>query len=153
MGRYRIKDKFMAFWFYYVYRNLSQLEILNIDPVLKQVQESFNQKFVSLAFEDYVKELIQYQPKKYLGFIPEKIGRWWNNKEEIDIVAFNDEHVAFIECKWQNQQVGFEVYQEMKRKAEALEFAQRRHYIIFAKKGFKASLRESECKLFSYLGK
>lgn len=153
MGRYRIKDKFMAFWFYYVYRNLSQLEILNIDPVLKQVQESFNQKFVSFAFEDYVKELIQYQPKKYLGFIPEKIGRWWNNKEEIDLVAFNDEHVAFIECKWQNQQVGFEVYQEMKRKAEALEFAQRRHYIIFAKKGFKASLRESECKLFSYLGK
>jgi len=41
-------------------------------------------------------------PKKYIDFIPLKIGRWWNNKEEIDIVAFNEDKIAFIECKWQN---------------------------------------------------
>ncbi len=151
LGRYRIKDKFIAFWFFYVYRNFSQLEIRNIDPVLKQINESFNQKFVSFAFEDYVKELLLHHPQKYLGFIPEKIGRWWNNKEEIDQVAFNDEHVAFIECKWQNQQVGYEVYQDMKRKAETLEFQQQYQYIIFAKKGFKTSLKESDCRLYSYL--
>lgn len=150
-GRYRIKDNFMAFWFYYVYRNLSQLEIRNIDPVLQQIDETFNQKFVSFAFEDYVKELLLHHPKKYLGFIPQKIGRWWNNKEEIDLIAFNDEHVAFIECKWQNQQVGYEVYQGLKDKAKALDFQQQHQYIIFAKKGFKTSLKESECKLYSYL--
>ena len=31
-----------------------------------------------------------------------KVVRWWNNKEEIDLVAFDDENIAFIECKWQN---------------------------------------------------
>ena len=34
--------------------------------------------------------------------MPLKVGRWWNNKEEIDLVAFDDENIAFIECKWQN---------------------------------------------------
>ena len=150
LGRYRIKDKFVAFWFYYVYRNLSQLEILNVTPVLEQIKASFNERFVSFAFEDYVKERLFYHPQKYLGFIPEKIGRWWNNREEIDLVAFNNEHVAFIECKWQNQQVGYEVYQNLKQKAEILGFFQKYQYIIFAKKGFKQSLKESDCKLFSY---
>ena len=151
LGRYRIKDKFFAFWFYYVYRNLSLLELSNIKPVLDKVKADFNQKFVSFAFEDYVKELLLHHPEKYLGFIPEKIGRWWNNRQEIDQVAFNDEHVAFIECKWQNQQVGYEVYQDMKRIAETLEFQQKHQYIIFAQKGFKTSLKESDCKLYSYL--
>jgi AAA+ ATPase superfamily predicted ATPase len=150
-GRYRIKDNFLSFWFYYVYRNLSQLEIRNVDPVLKQIDESFNQKFVSFAFEDYVKELVLHHPEKYLGFFPEKIGRWWNNKQEIDLVAFNDEQVAFIECKWHNQQVGYEVFQDMKRIAETLEIQQKHQYIIFAKKGFKTSLKESDCTLYSYL--
>jgi AAA+ ATPase superfamily predicted ATPase len=151
LGRYRIKDKFFAFWFYYVYRNLSLLELFNIKPVLAMLKADFNEKIVSFAFEDYVKELFLHHPRTYLGFIPEKIGRWWSNREEIDLVASNDEYVAFIECKWQNKPVGFEIYQDMKRKAESLQFRQKHKYIIFAKKGFKQSLAETDCKLFSYL--
>lgn len=64
---------------------------------------NFNDRFVSFAFEDYIVEDILQKPQKYLDFIPKKVGRWWNNKEEIDIVAFDDENRAFIECKWQNR--------------------------------------------------
>jgi hypothetical protein len=52
-------------------------------------------------------------------------------------VAFNGQHAAFIECKWRNQLLGYDAYQELVQKAEQLEFEQKRHYFLFAKKGFK----------------
>lgn len=106
LGRYHIKDNFINFWFHYVFMNQSYLEIGNVDYVVDKIKSSFNEKFVSFAFEDYIMELILEDPVKYLGFTPIKIGRWWNNQEEIDFVAIGKEKAAFIECKWQNQKVG-----------------------------------------------
>ena len=102
-GRYKIKDKFLNFWFFYVFKNYNYLEIEQTKAVLGEIELNFNDRFVSFAFEDYVLEDILENPKKYLDFIPTKVGRWWNNKEEIDIVAFDDENICFIECKWQNK--------------------------------------------------
>jgi AAA+ ATPase superfamily predicted ATPase len=101
-GLYKFRDKFLQFWFYYVYKNYHYLEIEQTKPVLDEIELNFNDKFVSFAFEDFILEDITLNPLKYLNFIPIKIGRWWNNKQEIDIVAFNDKNIAFIECKWQN---------------------------------------------------
>lgn len=101
-GQYKIKDKFLDFWFYYVYKNYNYLEIGQTKTILDEIELNFNERFVSFAFEDYVLEDLTENPKKYLDFIPTKVGRWWNNKEEIDIVAFDSNNIAFIECKWQN---------------------------------------------------
>jgi len=100
MGLYKIKDKFLNFWFYYVYKNYNYLEIGQVDIVLKEIEKNFNDRFVSFAFEDYVLQDLLENPTKYLNFIPQKAGKWWNNKEEIDIVAFDENNIAFIECKW-----------------------------------------------------
>jgi len=102
-GRYKIVDKFLNFWFFYVYKNYNYLEINQTQSVIDEIELNFNDKFVSFAFEDIILEEILYNPKSYLNFTPKKIGRWWNNKEEIDIVAFDDENISFIECKWQNR--------------------------------------------------
>lgn len=102
LGRYKIKDKFLNFWFYYVYKNYNQLEIREIDSVVDEIEKNFNDRFVSFAFEEFVKEDLRLNPKKYIDFTPKKVGRWWNNKEEIDIVAMDDKNICFIECKWQN---------------------------------------------------
>ena len=95
MGRYRFKDKFLSFWFFYVYKNYNYLEIAETQSVLKEIELNFNDRFVSFAFEEYVLE-------KILGFTPSKIDRWWNKNEEIDIVAYDEQNIAFIECKWRN---------------------------------------------------
>ncbi len=139
LGRYRIRDNFINFWFYYVFMNQSYLEIGNTDYVIKQIDESFNEKFVSFAFEDYVLELILEEPVKHLGFTPLKIGRWWNNQEEIDLVAIGETDVAFIECKWRNQKIGHNVLNELKRKAELVDIDPhlKKTMVIFSKKGFK----------------
>lgn len=101
-GRYKIKDKFLNFWFFYVFKNYNYLEIEQKRAVLDEIELNFNDRFVSFAFEDFVLEDILLHPRNYLDFIPTKVGRWWNNKEEIDIVAFDDKNICFVECKWQN---------------------------------------------------
>lgn len=152
MGRYVIKDKFIKFWFYYVYRNYSYLEIGNVDYVLDEIKRTFNEKFVASAFEDYVKELLTNNPLEFLGFRPRKIGRWWNNFEEIDLVAIGDDRAAFIECKWQTQQVGYSVYNNLIRKADIVNLPPglKKVYVIFSKSGFKDNLEKAEGKFYSY---
>ena len=79
-GRYKIKDKFLNFWFYYVYKNYNYLEIEQRKIVLDEIESNFNDRFVSFAFEDFVLEDILQKPLKYLDFIPKKVGRWWNKR-------------------------------------------------------------------------
>jgi AAA+ ATPase superfamily predicted ATPase len=62
-GRYKIKDKFLSFWFFYVYKNYNQLEIRQTKAVLDEIKTNFNDRFVSFAFEDYVMEDLRL--KKY----------------------------------------------------------------------------------------
>jgi len=135
-GRYRIKDKFLNFWFYYVYKNYSYLEINQNKIVLDEIEMNFNDRFVSFAFEDFVLEDILYEPLKYLDFTPKKVGRWWNNKEEIDIVAMDDENICFIECKWQNKVNKKDVEIDLIRKSILIDEDKKRSYLVVSKEDF-----------------
>ena len=155
-GRYRIKDSFINFWFYYIYKNYSYLEIGNIDFVLSEIKRTFNERFVSFCFEDYVKEIISDNPLNYLGFVPQKTGRWWNNREEIDLIAIGEKNITFIECKWNNQKVGYEVIENLMIKSSNVVYPNieklNKIFVIFSKAGFKENLKSSDnIKLFSYL--
>jgi len=152
LGRYLIKDNFINFWFYYIFMNQSYLEIGNVDYVVDLIKNSFNEKFVSFAFEEYIMELILEDPIKYLGFTPIKIGRWWNNQEEIDLVALGNKNAAFIECKWQKQKVGHKVLLQLLRKSEILKIDQqlKKVMVIFSKSGFQDSVEKADGKFFSF---
>lgn len=136
LGLYKIKDKFLGFWFYYVYKNYSYLEISQIKIVLDEIEMNFNDRFVSFAFEDYMIEQLYHKPKKYLDFIPTKVGRWWNNKEEIDIIAFDEKHIAFIECKWQNSVDKEKIKNSLIAKAKDLVGDKKASYLIYTKEDF-----------------
>ena len=136
LGRYKIKDKFLNFWFYYVYKNYNYLELGQVDIVLDEIEKNFNDRFVSFAFEDYIFEEILYNPKKYLSFIPKKIGRWWNNKEEIDLVAFDDENIVFIECKWQNNVNIESIKNRLIQKSSLIKHNKKPFYLVITKKDY-----------------
>jgi AAA+ ATPase superfamily predicted ATPase len=148
LGRYRFRDNFLKFWFYYVYKNYRYLEIGLLEYVEKEIEQNFNDNFVSFVYEDYVKESIIHFPLHHLNFIPLKIGRWWNNKEEIDLVAFDEENIAFIECKWRNQPTGMDVLTSLKKKSELIQSSLKPHFIIFSKSGFTDALENSEAKCY-----
>ncbi|SFV59263.1 archaeal ATPase, fused to C-terminal DUF234 domain [hydrothermal vent metagenome] len=133
LGRYKIKDKFLNFWFYYVYKNYNYLEVKQIESVLEEIRLNFNDKFVSFAFEDYILEDMLLNYKKYFSFRPLKIGRWWNNKEEIDIVAFDDENICFVECKWQNSVNVERVKEKLIAKSTLVKQNKKASYLVLCK--------------------
>jgi len=140
-GLYKIKDKFLNFWFYYVYKNYSYLEIEQTKSVLQEIDKNFNDKFVSFAFEDIILEDLRQNPKKYINFIPTKIGKWWDSKNEIDIVAFDDNNIAFIECKWQNRVNIQKVKSELIAKTSMLIGKKESHFIVITKDDFLERLQ------------
>ncbi|MDK2886477.1 MAG: uncharacterized protein PWP54_1035 [Thermosipho sp. (in: thermotogales)] len=55
-GLYKIKDKFLDFWFKFVYPYKSYIEIGNIDFVLNIIKKSFIERHVSFVYENSCKE-------------------------------------------------------------------------------------------------
>lgn len=87
--RYEIQDNFFRFWFRYIHRNASLIEIQNL-PALEQIMVNDYQTFSGIALERW------FRKKMMESLRYNTIGGWWqsgvNNKGnnddfEIDIVA------------------------------------------------------------------
>jgi AAA+ ATPase superfamily predicted ATPase len=83
---YEIEDNFLAFWFRFIYRNQSAIEIGNLDYVHRIIERDYP-SFVGRMLERYFREQLA-QSKSY-----SRIGSWWDNKgeNELDIVALNED--------------------------------------------------------------
>jgi len=60
----------------------------------------------SFLYEDIcLQKMRQLGATNELPFMADKIGRWWDNKNEIDIVAYDSKgsSIMFGECKYANQ--------------------------------------------------
>ena len=147
MGLYFIKDNFFRFWFRYVFANQNYLEMENTDYVFRKVKDEFDE-FVSLTFEDIAANIFFDQKViRSLPFEPEKWGRWWDRKNEIDLVAINssEKKALFIECKWSKRHVDIDVLTDLKNKASQVDwFKDEREdcFAIISKKGFTKRLVE-----------
>ena len=133
MGRYRFKDKFLQFWFFYVYKNYNLLEINQVDAVLEEIEKNFNDRFVSFAFEDFVAQDLMQNPSKYIDFIPKKVGRWWNKNEEIDLIAMDETNICFIECKWRNSVNKEQVLYQLVKKSKYVKHNLKESFLVITK--------------------
>ncbi len=133
MGRYRFKDKFLQFWFFYVYKNYNLLEINQVDAVLEEIEKNFNDRFVSFAFEDFVAQDLMQNPSKYIDFIPKKVGRWWNKNEEIDLIAMDETNICFIECKWRNSVNKEQVLYQLVKKSKYVKHNLKESFLVVTK--------------------
>jgi AAA+ ATPase superfamily predicted ATPase len=93
---YEMEDNFLTFWFRFIYKNQSAIEIGNLDYVRRIIARDY-QTFAGKALERYFKEQLALS-KRY-----SRIGSWWDNKgeNEIDIVALNEDekHASLFEVK------------------------------------------------------
>ncbi len=68
-------------------------------------------------------------------------GRWWGSnpdkkrKEEIDILAVDDENAIFGECKWKNEPTGIGVLNELVEKSGLFNQYKSKYYMLFSKSG------------------
>lgn len=143
-GVYRLEDQFVKFWFRYVFFFRSELELGNKKPAIESWQKTFPQ-LVAQNYEQVAQEIIRSHQNTIFPF--ERIGRWWNRLEEIDIVAYNKatNQILYGEVKWQNKKIDTEVYWDLKRKSLQVE-AQKKHppkeyFCLFSKSGFTDSMK------------
>ncbi len=143
-GIYKLQDQFFKFWFRYVLPNKGNIEEGMVDFVLKQIKKNFN----LLVAENYERVAIEMVKKYEKIFFPvNKIGRWWDRNEEIDIVAFNEEEskILFGEVKWSNKAVGTNIYEDLKRKSQKLEWNKenrKEYFCLFSKSGFTENMKQ-----------
>lgn len=140
-GRYFIKDNFYRFWFRYVHRHLSHLEIGNYRHVIDEILRE-SDSFAGRVYEKvWMEKLLEMSADSRLPFTIELIGPWWDRAEEIDLVALESRshQIMFCEVKWTGKMLGPEVVQRLKEKAEKVRWHDRKrkeHYVIISRKGF-----------------
>ncbi|MEN6500652.1 MAG: ATP-binding protein [Rectinema sp.] len=151
-GIYHIDDHFLRFWFRYVHPNQSSLDLGLADAILQQRIQPDLDNFVATAFEEaaitFTGRLAQAGE---LGFLPERIGGWWNRDAEIDVLAINlSEKIALVgECKWTVHPIGTRVLDDLKQKVEILtkdHEIKDVQFALFARSGFTIDL-ENRAKI------
>lgn len=146
-GRYYISDNFIKFWFRYIYPNLSSIEEGIFE--LNAIKSDYN-SYLGQIFEEVSKQFLIKKGRSIFNFT--KIGRWWHKDKEIDIMALNEEtkEILFVECKWQERVNPSKILQELKEKAEFVDWNKNKRkecYAIFAK-SFKEKLKGENVYLF-----
>jgi len=112
--KYKIQDNFLNFWFRFIYRNMSAIEIENFDYVKDIINRDFS-TYSGLLLEKMFRQLIA-AGKQY-----NVVGAYWDRKgeNEIDIVAVNDikKKILLAEVKLDNNKTDIN---KLKSKAEKL---------------------------------
>ena len=144
-GLYIMDDNFFNFWFRFVFRKRSLLEEGRINEVAAEIEEGMPQ-LLAKNYEKVAQEIIQqaFLDKKIsLDF--EAYGRWWNKDNEIDVVGLNNrtKEILFGEVKWSNKPVGINIYNDLKMKAQRVEWGnrnRRQYFSLVSKSGFTEDL-------------
>ena len=147
-GIYRIRDPFLAFWFRYVSPHIDSLELRETGPAMEKIRASFETDAVPRVYEELCRQSVRrlYSSAR-IPFLPQKVGRWWNRTDEIDVVGLAEEGVLSGECKYQERPVGEDVLHDLERKTEKMLAAEGlsgrpAHYVLFSRKGFSRGLNK-----------
>ena len=136
MGRYFLKDNFLAFWFRFIYPNLSGIEEKLFS--VEDIREDYN-TYMGRIFEQIAKQFVlELNRKEMLPFGIKKLGRWWRKGEEIDLIGMNqrEKKALFFEVKWRDLKAGetYAIISELKRKSALTSMGDyEKHYGIIAK--------------------
>jgi AAA+ ATPase superfamily predicted ATPase len=111
--KYKIIDNFFNFWFRFIYKNRSAIEIENYDYVKDIVKRDFSM-YSGKYLERFIIEKLKLT-NKY-----SKIGTYWErgNQNEIDIVAVNEEEKTMLlaEVKINPKKIDLNILKEKSKK-------------------------------------
>jgi len=145
-GLYKIKDNFMVFWFKFIFPNLNYIESGHDELAMKKIRTNLVNMHIAYVYEDICTEKMwQLNADNIWNFHFDKVGRWWDNDTEIDIVAIDTtgNDIIFGECKYWNNTIGLDVLDGLEIKANKVEWKKkerRNHFILFSISGFSDEL-------------
>jgi AAA+ ATPase superfamily predicted ATPase len=144
LGVYAVKDGLFRFWYRFVAKNMSYIELDQAQELLGYIIR-FLPDFISSVFEDVSREWVSYQMKQ--GSIPTiygQLGSWWgtNNKrkrqEEMDVCGLDisEENMLLGECKWKNDELDLSILKTLVQRGDDLFSWQGKSYFAFSKSGY-----------------
>ncbi|MBE6422071.1 ATP-binding protein [Succinivibrio dextrinosolvens] len=146
-GQYQIQDNFLRFWFKFIYPNRSYVEMSRSDVVMNRLSKNFIDGHVSYVFEQICQEkLWNLSANGKLPGILERIGSWWDNSHEIDVVGLSESDNLLVagECKFWNGPVGANILSQLEHKTTFIDWhkdSRKNIYIIFSINGFTDELK------------
>lgn len=142
---YKIQDNLFQFWYRYVLKNRSKIELGKVDRLYEDIIAD-SPNYMGRIFEQISKEYLQYLIKsEKIDFY--EIGSWWGNDPvmkkqiEIDILASSDTHLLFGECKWRNEKLSMKVYNDLLDKSNGFNQNKEKIIYLFSKSGFTAEVK------------
>ena len=107
--RYFINDNFLNFWFRFIYKYPSAIEIGNSDYVRNKIAADYE------TYSGFILERYFRQTYKESGLY-NIVSNYWNRsgKDEIDLIAVNqnDKQIIIAECKRNRQRIDLETLKE-----------------------------------------
>ena len=140
-GLYRIKDNFIEFWFKFIYPYKSFIERGSMDIVLDKIKRNIVDNHISYVYENLcIDEMWNLNANNRWDFHFDRVGRWWNNNTEIDIVAYdsNGFDIIYGECKFTERPVDVDIYYQLVEKSRNVNWKSncKKHFILFSINGF-----------------
>lgn len=136
-GRYEILDNTLIFWFLYIYPNLDLLQQNSVESVTKTIQDEFIKKTVFQSYKRCIKEIIYQKQESIFGYNPKVISPWWDNSDNsIDLVAYDNRVITFVQILWEDKDVAKIAYAKLKNSSDKFETSLQRKYIIITKNTF-----------------
>lgn len=140
---YRIKDNLFAFWYRFIPKALSLIEMGLPEEAYQRLVEPYLNDYFGLIFEDISRQyLVRLNRERKLPHLFLQFGKWWGQDphtktpQEIDIVASNDQVALFAECKWRNEKTSIQVLESLKYKSQFTQKDKEKIYFLFSKSGF-----------------
>jgi len=146
-GLYKIKDNYLRFWFAFVYPNMSFIESGHSRIVMNKIKNSLVKNHIAFVYEDVCKERMwDLNAEGAWPFNFTKIGRYWDSKDEIDIVALDPEGKNLIlgECKYWSEPVGISILRDLETKTDSVAWERDNRkvwYVLFSASGFTDELK------------
>lgn len=153
---YKLKDNLFKFWYRFIPRALPMVEMGLSEEAFDGLVIPDFEGYFGYIFEEIAEQyLIRKNKAKQLNHLYQEFGKWWGTnkekkkQEEIDIVACNDKTALFAECKWQNSEVGLDIYTTLVRRSELTQQGKEKEYYLFSKSGYSKGLRDRKIQHLS----
>ena len=146
-GLYKIKDNYLRFWFAFVYPNMSFIESGHSLVAMSKIRKGLISGHISFVYEEVCRERMWELNAGYSWpFHFTRLGRYWDAKTEIDIVAIDPEGKNIIvgECKYWQEPVGMNILLGLEEKIKTVSWEQSGRkvwYVLFGAGGFTDRLK------------
>ncbi|MBQ8161912.1 MAG: ATP-binding protein [Clostridia bacterium] len=143
--RYMISDLLYRFHFSFIDPRVSMITVTQEKAIPYILNHQYSE-YLGFVYESIIRtQCFHYGLRNILPFMPFTVGKWWGNiqedgvwkESEIDVIAFDDQHLVIGECKYRNKAVGT---QELKLLQEKGVFVQSKgrelFYLLASKSGF-----------------